>query len=202
MASICSPTITAKRKLRMKINKMIALCGMISALSLSAGTLSAQDNSDTNGGGGRRGGGQGGRGNFDPAQFQQRMMDTVKERLGFTNETEWSAVQPLVQKVMDARRDMGGFGGGFRRGGGGGGGNQDNGGNRRNIFNGETSPEAEALQKAIDANAPTAQIKSALEKYRSSQKDREAKLEQAQANLRKVLTSKQEAQAVLLSLLK
>jgi hypothetical protein len=187
----------------MKINKMIALCGIISALSLSAGTLSAQDNGDTNGangGGGRRGGGQG-RGNFDPAQFQQRMMDNVKERLGFTNETEWSAVQPLVQKVMDTRRDMGGFGGGFRRGGGPG--NQDNGGgNRRGGFGGEPSPEAEALQKAIDANAPTSQIKSALEKYRSSQKDKEAKFEQAQANLRKVLTSKQEAQAVLVGLLK
>jgi hypothetical protein len=186
----------------MKINKMFALCGILSALCLSVGNLSAQDNGNTNGAnaGGRPGGGGPGGRNFDPAQFQQRMMDNVKERLGFTNETEWSAVQPLVQKVMDARRDMGGFGGGFRRGGGGG--NQDNGGGRRGGFGGEPSPEAEALQKAIDANAPTSQIKSALEKYRSSQKDKEAKLEQAQANLRKVLTSKQEAQAVLLGLLK
>ena len=35
-------------------------------------------------------------------------------QLGFTNDTDWSAVQPLVQKVMDARRDVG-MGGGMGR---------------------------------------------------------------------------------------
>ncbi len=60
--------------------------------------------------------GQGGfgRGNFDPAQFQQRMMDGIRDQLGFTNDTDWNAVQPLIQKVMDARRDVG-FGGGMGR---------------------------------------------------------------------------------------
>ena len=54
------------------------------------------------------------RGNFDPAQIQQRMMDSIQDQLGFTNDTDWSAVQPLVQKVMDARRDVG-VGGGMGR---------------------------------------------------------------------------------------
>ena len=78
------------------------------------------------GGGGRRngGGGGGGGGNFDPAQFQQRMMDRYKEQLGFTNDTEWSAVEPLVKNVSDARMETArGMFGGFRRGGQGGGGN-------------------------------------------------------------------------------
>ena len=66
---------------------------------------------------------------------------------------------------------------------------------------GQPSPEAEALQKAIDDNAPKAQIKAALAKYQASQKAKQAKLVQAQENLRKVLTTKQEAQATLLGLL-
>jgi hypothetical protein len=131
-------------------------------------------------------------------------MENTRERLGFTNDTDWNAVQPLVQKVMDARRDVGfpgrgmGMGRGGRRGDGGGP-NADQ-GPRRGFF-GQPSPEAEALQKAIEANAPTAQIKAALDKYRASQKDKQAKLAQAQENLRKVLSVKQEAQAELLGLL-
>jgi hypothetical protein len=175
----------------MKMNQLLAVCGIAAVLFLAAGNVSAQND---NGGGGR--------GNFDPAQMQQRMMDNIKEQLGYTNDTEWNAVQPLFQKVMDARRDVG-FGGGmgrlFRNR------NRNNGdqagtNNRRN-FGGTPSPEAEALQKAIDDNAPTAQIKAALAKYQASQKAKQAKLVAAQENLRKVLSTKQEAQATLLGLL-
>jgi hypothetical protein len=184
----------------MKLGKILGMCGIAAALSLSAGTLQAQDgsNSNTNGGGGgqgRRGGG----GNFDPAQFQQRMLDGVRDRLAFTNDTDWAAVQPLVQKVFDARRDVGFPGMGLMRRGGGGGGDNAQGG-RRGFF-GAPSPEAEALQKAIDDGAPSAQIKAMLEKYRAAQKDKQAKLAAAQEDLRKVLTSRQEAQAALLGLL-
>jgi hypothetical protein len=66
---------------------------------------------------------------------------------------------------------------------------------------GQPSPEAEALQKAVDANAPSAQIKDLLAKYQASQKAKQAKLEKAQADLRGVLTVKQEAEATLLGLL-
>ena len=59
----------------------------------------------------------------------------------------------------------------------------------------------EALQKAIDDNAPKAQIKTALAKYQASQKAKRDKLAQAQENLRKYLNTKQEAQATLLGLL-
>src|SRR5204862_6434152 len=142
MVFIClyEPKINCRKKARMK--RLSALCGIAVALCLSAVNLSAQDNNNNGGGGGGQRGG-GGRGNFDPAQMQQRMMDNVKERLGFTNETDWSAVQPLVQKVMDARREVG-FGGGarmFRRGGDNGGGDN---GARRGGFGGQPSPEAEA----------------------------------------------------------
>ena len=185
----------------MKLNQLLMICGVAVALMLSAGTVSAQN--DDGGPGGGPGGF--GRGNFDPAQFQQRMMDNIREQLGFTNNTDWNAVQPLIQKVMDARRDVG-FGGGmgrmFGRNRGGNNGDNANGGGRRGgFFGGQPSPEAEALQKAIDDNQPSAQIKAALAKYRASQKAKQAKLEQAQENLRKVLTVKQEAEATLLGLL-
>ena len=174
----------------MKMNQLLAACGIAAALFLGAGNVSAQ-----NGGGG-----------MDPAQRQQMMMDNIKEQLGFTNDTEWSAVQPLVQKVMDARRDVG-FGGGMGRlfGRGNRGGNNananNNGGNRRGGFGGPPSPEAEALQTALDNNAPAGQVKDLLAKYETSQKAKQARLTQAQADFRKVLTVKQEAQATLLGLL-
>lgn len=183
----------------MKINRTLIICGTAAALCLSAGSLLAQND---NGGGG---GGQGGfgRGNFDPAQFQQRMMEGIRDQLGFTNDADWNAVQPLVQKVMDARRDVGtggGFGRMFRNRGGNG--DNGNGGNRRGgFFGGQPSPEAEALQKAIDDNSPPPQIKAALARYEASQKAKQAKLAGAQDQLRQVLTVKQEAQATLLGLL-
>jgi hypothetical protein len=186
----------------MKLNRIITLCAM--ALALSAGSLLAQDNNGgnrENGGNGGNGGGR--RGNFDPAQMQQRIMDNMRDRLGFTNDTDWSAVQPLVQKVLDARRDsdsgarmMRSMFRGRNRGGDQGGGNNRGGG----MF-GQPSPEADALQKALDEDAPAGQIKELLTKYQASQKVKLEKLMQAQTDLRNVLTSKQEAQATLMGLL-
>ena len=186
------------------INRIFTLCAVAATLALGTISLLAQDNGGDNGGpGGRRGGDNGGggggnrRGNWDPAQMQQRIMDNIRDQLNFTNDTDWSAVQPLVQKVMDARRDVG-FGGmarlfrGNRSGG-------DN--NRRGGMFGQTSPEEEALQKAIDEDAPAAQVKDLLAKYQASQKVKQDKLLQAQTDLRAVLTTKQEAQATLLGLL-
>jgi hypothetical protein len=186
------------------MKKLFAMLAVAAALCVSADSVLAQDNGGDAGGGGgngggrrfRNGGGQGG----DPAQFQQRMMDRYKEQLGFTNDTEWSAVQPLVQKVAEARLETArSMFGGFRRGGPGGPGGPGGGGG--GAFGGQTDPDREALQQAIDSNAPAAQVKTLLEKYRAAQKAKQAKLEAAQADLRKVLSQKQEASAVLAGLL-
>ena len=172
----------------MKISKMWAIFGIVVGLCLSTSAVKAQN---TTAGGQDNGGGRGGRGNFDPAQFQKRMMDGVKDRLGFTNDVEWTAVQPLVQKVFDLRAEtrtagMGGFGRGGR------------GGGTNSFF--KTLPEADALQKAIEDKAPAEQVKNALEKYRAARKTSEAKLAAAQADLQKVLSVRQEAQAALMGL--
>lgn len=193
----------------MKLNRILTLCAVAAAVALSAGSLLAQDNGNGNGndnGGQRRnrqGGGPGG-GNFDPAQFQQRMMDNIREQLNFTNDTDWSAVQPLVQKVMDLRREVGGAGmrGLFGRNRGGqNGGPGGPGGGRGGMF-GQSSPEQEALQKALEDDAPAGQVKDLLAKYKTSQQAKQAKLEAAQDALKAILTGKQEAQAYLLGLVR
>jgi hypothetical protein len=53
----------------------------------------------------------------------------------------------------------------------------------------------------LDDNAPAAQVKALLEKYQAAQKAKQAKLAAAQADLRKVLSVPQEAQATLMGLL-
>jgi Spy/CpxP family protein refolding chaperone len=67
-------------------------------------------------------------------------------------------------------------------------------------------PEQEALTKALEEKAPADEIKAKLAKYREARKtrdaERESKLEKAQEELRKALTPRQEAGAVLARLLK
>jgi len=205
----------------MKLNHIIKLCAIAATLAVSAGALFAQQDNGGGpgggfgpGGGGGFGGGRGGRGggggggfggggNFDPAQMQQQMMDRIREQLNFTNDTDWAAVQPLVQKVNDARQAAGGMGGGMRgmfgggrnRGGGGG-----NGGGR--FGQQQPNPELDALQNALDSEAPAAQVKDLLAKYKASQQAKQAKLEAAQDALKAVLSSKQEAQAYLMGLVR
>jgi hypothetical protein len=132
------------------------------------------------------------------------MMDQIRKNLSVTNDEEWSAIQPLVQKVMDTRREANDIGGMGMRGPGGGPGGPGNGPGRPGGWGGfgpQASEEQKALQKALDANSPVPQIKDALAKYRAARKDKQAKLEAAQANLKSVLTVEQEAQAVLMGLL-
>jgi hypothetical protein len=184
----------------MKLNRIITLCAVTAALALSASSVFAQDNGNNNN---RQRGGPGG--GWDPAQMQQRIMERYQQELGFTNDTEWDAVKPLVEKVMEARRDaMSGMGrsmfGGRTRGGQQGGDQANNNRQRGGGMFGQPSPEADALQKAIDDNAPSSQIKDLLAKYKASQKVKQAKLEAAQKDLKAVLTVKQEAQATLMGL--
>ena len=177
-----------------RVMRRLLLAVGLAALSAGAGNVIAQD-PPVGGGGGGRGG------NFDPAQFQQQMMERFKERLEMTNDDEWVAVQGLIQKVMDTRRaTMSGMGFGGRRGGGGGGDTPGRNGGRGG-FNAPPSPEAEDLQKALDAKASPDELKAKMAKLRDSRKAKEVALTKAQEDLRKVLTVRQEATAVSMGLL-
>jgi len=197
--------------------KVIALAG-IAALCLSANSLMAQ----TGGGGG---GGGGGRRNFDPAQFRQQMLDGLKDSMEVTNDDEWKVLEAAITKVMDASQDVqsstprgfgrggrgrngGGGGNGGNPGGGNGGGNANagggggggNGGGRRGGFT--PSPEVEALSAAVEANASADEIKGKLATVRQALEAKQAKLVAAQADLQKLVSTKQEAILVLRGILK
>src|SRR4051812_32743054 len=128
------------------------------------------------------------RGNFDPAQFRERMMNDLKDQLGATPE-EWTVLQPKVEKVMTAQREaMSGRFGGFGRGRGG-----DRGGNN----GGPTSAAATASKELRDAlenkDTPPDQLVAKVKALRDARAKAKADLEAAQKDLQAVLTPRQEA---------
>ncbi len=193
----------------MKLNQKIMAATLSVAMGLSVSQAFAQNDNGNqpqrNRPPGDQAGGDRGPRNFDPAEMQKRMMERYQEALEITDNAEWKAIEPMIQKVTEARmQSMSGMGRGMfgGRGNRGGGGGADNGGggSRGGGF-GQPNPDAEALQKAIDAKASKAEIKAALAKYVESRKAKLAALEKAQAELRAVLTPRQEAIATLNGLL-
>lgn len=184
-----------------RIHHLAILAGIVLGLCAGIGRASAQEEKKP----GERKGPT--RGNFNPDEFRQRMMERMKEQFEVTNDDEWKIISERIEKVSELRRGMmGGFGGFRPPGGGGPGGGGDaasGGGRTRGGFGrGEPDPDLEALQKAIEAKAPADEIKAKLTKLRESRKDKEAKLEKAQEDLRSVLSTRQEAVAVMMGLLK
>jgi len=182
----------------MKLQQWLMTAGVAAVMALSTSKLAAQDPPPGGQGGDRQG--RGGRGGgFDPAQMQERMMENIRDQFAIKDDAEWKAVEPLVKKVMDARREnaFNGMRMMFRRPGG------DNnggvGGGRRG-FGGEPSAEEEALQKAIDSKASKEELKTKMAALRKVKQTNEAKLKAAQEELKKVLTVQQEAAALQMGL--
>lgn len=184
-----------------KINQWLTAAGLTAILCVSAGNLFSQNGAPPQGGFGG--------GNFDPIQIQKMMMDGFRNQLEIKDDAEWKVVEERIQKVTDARREVG-FGGMgmlssiMRRGGANGGPPGGAGGGARRGFGAFAStpnPDEEALQKVIDAKASNAEIKAALAKWQESKKARQTALEKAQADLRQVLSVRQEAIASLAGLL-
>lgn len=69
-------------------------------------------------------------------------------------------------------------------------------------FGRPADPDLEALRKAIDSKASASELKAKLATYRDARKKKEADLEKAQDDLRQILSTRQEAVAVTLGLLK
>jgi len=200
--------------------------GAASWLVLSAVNLYAQDGPP--------------QGNSDPAQMRQRMVERMRQRLEVKDDAEWKLISERVNKVMEARRGLGGPGGPGGMGGPGGPGGPPPQGSDRNSggfgppggdpqsgpggpqgppdlggesrggpggpggpgsFGRQSSPELDALNKAIESKVSTGEIKTKLDQFRAARKKKEAALEQAQEDLRKLLSVRQEAVAVTLGLL-
>lgn len=162
----------------------LALAALAAIVSLSTVTASAQD--------------------ADRAEERRiARLKTIRDTMDVKSDADWKdKIEPLVVKVQDAQRARGFGGGGFGgggRGGGQGGGQGGQGGNR-NPF-GQPNPDLEALRKAIEDKAPADEIKEKLAKYRESRKAKEDALTKAQDDLRKALSLRQEAGAVVAGLL-
>ncbi len=125
-------------------------------------------------------------GGFDPAQMRQRMLDRLHDQLEVKDEAEWKLIAERIQKVMEARRALGGPGGPGGPGG----------------FNRTPPPEIQALRKALDAKASPAELKTKLAEVRAAREQKEADLAKAQDELKQLLSVRQEAVAVLFGLVK
>jgi hypothetical protein len=201
--------VSATRRAFTAVFTGLTLCVLVPSLSAQADngqnggrrSRGGQDNGNGNG----NGQDNGGRRNFNPEDMQARMMTSIRERFAITNDEEWALISQRITKVMELRRTsggggMGGFG--FRGGPGGpggpGGDTQGRGGGRMGRSG---SPETEALQQAISDKLPDAEIKARMDRLRDTRKAADAKLREAQEELRAVLTVPQEATAVLFGFL-
>jgi len=139
------------------------------------------------------------------AEMRTRMMQRMQEQLDASDE-EWTAMKPLIEQVMEARR---GFGRGFAFGGRGRGGRFGRGGEgRREAVDRverdapETVQKVRALREILDReDADAKTISRALADLRASRKRAEAKLVTARQELRNILTLRQEAMCVMSGLL-
>ena len=144
-------------------------------------------------------GGQGGRRRFDPGQMRQRYMDRIKETLGASDE-EWAVLEPRIQKVQELSMQTraggrgGMFGGRGARGGG------DAPAPERELTPVQTATQG--LQTILEDEAASAEdIQAKLTALREAREKAKQEVAKAQAELREVLTIRQEAQLVVMGML-
>ena len=176
------------------MNAIRTVCFVLFSLCLSnVFTLHAEDNPPQPP--------QGGRGQFDPEQMRQRMLDRIKEALAPTDD-EWKALQPKIEAIQKAQTQTRAGGGMFGR-------RRNNNNNNNAAATDAPKPEPSALEKKsqelkalLDAKdtEPKA-VKDKLQEFRDTRDKAKADLKKAQTELLELLTPKQEAQLVMMGLL-
>jgi hypothetical protein len=76
---------------------IVGALGSAACLLVSAANLKAQDRPP--------------QGNFDPAQMRQRMLERMREPFDVKDDAEWKAIAERIEKIMQARRNLGPGGG-------------------------------------------------------------------------------------------
>ena len=135
-----------------------------------------------------------GRTKANPADAQARVLDRLREKLDVIDDTEWALIMERMTTIDEIRRTLwasstsprGPLPGTEK--------------NKRKSGS-SANPEREALRSAVSDNLPDAEIKSRLARAHEIHQKNEARLAQAQANLRAILSIRQEAVAVMAGIL-
>ena len=196
-----------------------AWLGLVAVAAMGIVSVGLASAADAPAAGGDNGGARQGRqrGNFDPAQMRQQMSDRMKTAMGATDD-EWKVLQPKIEAVQTAQRDtrgggmMGMMGRGNRPGRTGGAAGGDAAGGAAApaaapatpaVPQSEAAKASDALRKVLDnKEAKPEEVKTALQAFRDARTAAEAKLVAAQKELKDIVTVKQEAQLVMMGLLK
>ncbi len=120
-----------------------------------------------------------------------RNLDRLRERMEIADDAEWSIIAERIHRVEDARRSLWaaspiGTAGTDKR----------TGANVKSAH-----PERDALKSALGDRLPDAELSLRLARARDVHRENESRLLRAQADLRAVLTVRQEAVAVMAGLL-
>ena len=136
----------------------------------------------------------------DFAQMRQRMSERLKEMLAASDD-EWKVLQPRIEAIQQQKRDSGGGMGGMMFGGGGG-------GFRPPGSPGDDQPKSEVQQKAADLRTVTdnkdskpVDIKEKVAALRAAKEKSKAELQKQQAELREIVTIRQEAVLIMLGVM-
>ena len=182
----------------------IMLAALAAVFLISANPVAAQGVPQA-----RNGNNGTGRAGRDPAQVEAQRLDRYRQLFEVDSADEWKVISAAIQKVQKAQREarVTRFGRGLGFGANG----RNRGNNARTRTNApaqgnandttQTNPDVTALQAAVDAKAPEAEIRGRVAKLRETMKVKQANLLQAQGELRQILTVRQEAIATVAGLL-
>lgn len=122
----------------------------------------------------------------NPADAQARGLDRLRERLVVPDDTEWALMVERITKIEEIRRTIW---------------TSTAPGAEKGKRGSSANPERDALRSAVTDNLPDAEIKSRLARAHEIHRQNEARLAKAQADLRAILSIRQEAVAVMAGLL-
>jgi hypothetical protein len=128
------------------------------------------------------------------SEVENRSLDKLREYLEVTDDAEWELIAARVIKVGELRNTLWTGSSALR-------GNPSAGDKRTTRPGVSAHPEQDAIRSALKDKLPDAEIKMRLARARETYQQNQARLTQAQEELRAVLTVRQEAVAVMAGLL-
>ena len=129
-----------------------------------------------------------------PADAQARSLDRLREKLDVPDDTEWALMTERISKIDEIRRTLWTSTANVR-------GAMPAADKGKRAGGTSGNPERDALRAAVSDNLPDAEIKSRLARAHEIHRQNEKRLAEAQADLRAILSIRQEAVAVMAGLL-